>query len=259
MWNARTKRPSGIGLASSGLRLASSLKPSPRPSMPKRPSNEWFSIITMTMCSILGSVSVPSGRVGFGREPGLRSTFGIVDGDGDTVAPEPRVVAVGGPDVLEDDEQPVSSAIATPAPATASPFSTERRLTGMSGGCMAMVYRAHCASRRRPLFPGRLHAPLPSGRCAVISLFLGRLHAPLPSGRCAVVSLRPTAQNDDRAAGGDEPRWEPPCLEPGPGAVAEHDRRRGRDIRVDTCRCGNGGRAPRRRRGPAGPGIDEMV
>src|SRR6266550_8122480 len=107
MWNARTKRPSGIGLASSGLPLASSLKPSPRPSMPKRPSNEWFSVITMTMCSILGSVSVPSGRVGFGRDPGLRSTFGIVEGDDGTVAPGPRVVVVPRPPVFDDDEQPV--------------------------------------------------------------------------------------------------------------------------------------------------------
>ena len=42
--------------------------------MPKRPSNEWFSIITTTMCSIFGSMSVPSGSVGFGRDPGLRTT-----------------------------------------------------------------------------------------------------------------------------------------------------------------------------------------
>src|SRR5437870_2976936 len=35
---------------------------------------------------------------------------------------------------------------------------------------------------------GRLHAPLPSGRCAVVSPTMGRLHAPLPFGRCAVVS-----------------------------------------------------------------------
>jgi hypothetical protein len=50
-----------------------SLKPSPRPSMPKKLSKLWFSIISTTMCSMPGSVSVPAGRSGTGTEPGRRS------------------------------------------------------------------------------------------------------------------------------------------------------------------------------------------
>src|SRR3954451_17897569 len=104
MWNARTSRPSFIGLASSGIPFGSNLKPSPRPSIPNRPSNEWFSIITMPMCSIFGIVAEPWVGVGFGRDPGLLKTCGAVDG-ADVVAVPPLGVVVGGVDFVADDEQ----------------------------------------------------------------------------------------------------------------------------------------------------------
>src|SRR3989442_12660164 len=88
----------------------------------------------MTMCSIFGSVSVPSGSVGFGREPGLRNTFGMADAVVSTFT-------VGGVDVgvddFDDDEQPASSATASPAPATAIPRNNDRRLTASKSGSEA--------------------------------------------------------------------------------------------------------------------------
>ena len=98
--------------------------------MPKRSSKEWFSIITTTMCSIFGNMSVPSGSVGFGPRPGLRNTFGIVDGVGaDVVVPAPSVDVEFAVVDFDDDEHPASSATASPAPATAIPFNSDRRLT----------------------------------------------------------------------------------------------------------------------------------
>jgi hypothetical protein len=72
------------------------------------------------------------------------------------VLPVPLVVVTGGL-VFADDEQPVSSAIAMPAPATAIPFNNDRRVTGVvdaapgfspSGECMGTVYRAPPTSAR---------------------------------------------------------------------------------------------------------------
>jgi hypothetical protein len=99
------------------------------------------------MCSIFGSMSVPSGSVGFGRDPGRRNTLGIVDGGavdgGDVVAPG-LVVFVPVVD-FDDDEQPASSATATPAPAIAIPFNKDRRLSES----IALVYRARTRRARQ--------------------------------------------------------------------------------------------------------------
>jgi hypothetical protein len=86
-------------------------------------------------------MSVPSGNVGLGRDPGLRTTFGTaVVGVGD-VELAPIEVDRGAVD-FEDDEQPASSATARPAPATAIPFNNERLVTES----IAKVYRdAHGA------------------------------------------------------------------------------------------------------------------
>src|SRR4051794_27742153 len=97
------------------------------------------------MCSIFGNMSVPSGSVGFGREPGRRNTFGMVDGGvevgGAEVAAGPLVVL--GPVVdFDDDEQ---LAIAAPAPASAIPFSIVRRLSES----IPLVYRARRRRARR--------------------------------------------------------------------------------------------------------------
>ena len=62
--------------------------------MPKWSSKEWFSIMTMTMCSISGIVSMPSGKVGFGRDPGLRNGPGSVVGVGTVVVPRGTVVPI---------------------------------------------------------------------------------------------------------------------------------------------------------------------
>src|SRR5215470_6599934 len=78
-----------------------------------------------TMCSIFGIVSVPSGSVGFGRDPGLRVTAGL------------RVLGVvGGPgrvdvfvpfDDLDDELQPARFAATRPAPAMPIPWRRRRR------------------------------------------------------------------------------------------------------------------------------------
>ena len=75
------------------------------------------------MFSIWGIVSTPSGRFGFGRDPGLRTTAGVA-----------FVVLVAAPDEADplldelDDEQPAaSSPIAAAAPSAAIPFRSERR------------------------------------------------------------------------------------------------------------------------------------
>src|SRR5579871_7074491 len=105
MLNARNNFPL-YGLASIGRPCASSLKPSTsgRLSMPRWSSNEWFSIIMTTMFVIFGSVSVPTGSVGFGRLPGLRTGPGI------DVVVAGAVVGGFGADDLLDEEQPASSA-----------------------------------------------------------------------------------------------------------------------------------------------------
>jgi hypothetical protein len=92
-------------------------------------------------------MSVPSGSVGFGRDPGRRKTLGIVDGGvvvagDDVLAPGPVVFV---PVVDFDDEQPASSATATPAPAIAIPFNTDRRLSES----IALVYRARTRRARQ--------------------------------------------------------------------------------------------------------------
>jgi hypothetical protein len=80
---------------------------------------------------------VPSGNVGLGRDPGLRRIFGTaVVGVGDVVVAP--IDDGGGAVDLEDDEQPASSATARPAPVTAIPFNTERRLSES----IVKVYRA---------------------------------------------------------------------------------------------------------------------
>jgi hypothetical protein len=75
--------------------------------------------------------------------------FAVVGGVDTFVVPP--VVLGAGLAVFDDDEQPVISAIATPAPAIAMPFSNERRLTGSSGACMATVYRARLDDARQTL------------------------------------------------------------------------------------------------------------
>ena len=87
--------------------------------MPKWSSYEWFSIINTTMCSICGSVSVPSGSFGFGSEPGLRIGGVVVDVG--------RSRLLDGADFeLPDD---VHAASAVPAARAPSPLSTARRLS----------------------------------------------------------------------------------------------------------------------------------
>jgi hypothetical protein len=48
--------------------------------IPSRLSNEWFSIISITMWSIFGIVAVPAGRWGNGRLSGLRRAPGLATG-----------------------------------------------------------------------------------------------------------------------------------------------------------------------------------
>src|SRR4051794_36928664 len=86
--------------------------------------------MTTTMCSICGIVSVPSGRVGLGRDPGRRTGCGAVVG---VVAFFGAVVVGFVPDdFFDDDEQPAMPATATPAPSAPSPFSIERRVSQTS-------------------------------------------------------------------------------------------------------------------------------
>ena len=72
MWKAWTRLTLAVGQAAFGFPSAPKGNPSPRPIMPSRLSNEWFSIMTTTMCSISGSCSVPAARDGLGSDPGWR-------------------------------------------------------------------------------------------------------------------------------------------------------------------------------------------
>ena len=137
-----------FGFASSGSPSAPSLNPSPRFSMPKWSSNEWFSIINTTMCSICGIVSVPTGNFGFGRDPGFRTGCGVAASD--------RARLGGGltSDFGEAPTLPAAYAANAPPAATApSPFRTERRLSAMYSllvspiwsSMMAPQYCADCS------------------------------------------------------------------------------------------------------------------
>src|ERR1700680_4112922 len=82
--------------------------------------------MTMTTCSISGMVSIPSGNVGFGREPGFRIGPENVVGVGTAVVPGGNVVLfLLAPPELFDDEHALS---ATPAPSAPSPLRSARRL-----------------------------------------------------------------------------------------------------------------------------------
>ena len=72
MWNACCIRPSAYGLVAVGCAPGPSSNPSPRPSIPRMLSNEWFSMTSTTTCSMVGMVSVPAGRSGKGSESGRR-------------------------------------------------------------------------------------------------------------------------------------------------------------------------------------------
>jgi hypothetical protein len=87
--------------------------------MPKWSSYEWFSIISTTMCSICGSVSVPSGSFGFGREPGRRTGGAVVDGGCGAL--------LDGEDLEDPDDEHAASAV--PAARAPSPFNIDRRLS----------------------------------------------------------------------------------------------------------------------------------
>ena len=81
------------------------------------------------MCSISGSVSVPGGSAGFGREPGRRIDGVVVDVDRGSV-----LVArdeVEGADDFELLEEQAASAV--PAARAPRPFRTERRLSAVGG------------------------------------------------------------------------------------------------------------------------------
>ena len=59
--------------------------------MPSRLSNEWFSIISTTMCSISGMLGVPAGLPGNGRLSGWRRPAG--NATGRAQAGSPRVAS----------------------------------------------------------------------------------------------------------------------------------------------------------------------
>ena len=72
----------------------------PRPgtwwgTIPSRSSNEWFSIITTTMCSISGMLGVPAGLFGNGRLSGWRRP--AANGTGRAHAGSPRVASSAAP------------------------------------------------------------------------------------------------------------------------------------------------------------------
>jgi hypothetical protein len=82
------------------------------------------------MCSTCGIVSVPSGNVGFGREPGRRTGCGAVVGV--VVLFGAIVLAFVFEDFFDDDEQPARPTTAAPAPSAPSPFNIERRVSQTS-------------------------------------------------------------------------------------------------------------------------------
>ncbi len=63
--------------------------------IPSRLSNEWFSIITTTMCSISGMLGVPAGLFGNGSVPGARRPAGWATGRAQ--AGRPRVASSAAP------------------------------------------------------------------------------------------------------------------------------------------------------------------
>ena len=177
MWNALSSLPL-YGLASTGRPSEPSLNPSPRFSIPKWSSYEWFSIISTTMCSICGSVSVPSAIVGLGSEPGLRITCGRVVGVDDGEPPCGAGWWSGNP----TSSSPTTSTPTSAAPAASAPipFSIERRLNAP----------ARDPARRADVRPRHL-AKRPRARRAVY--YLGTA---VPAGnRCRP---RPTCSNGVR-------------------------------------------------------------
>src|SRR6476661_6996886 len=79
-----------------------------------------------TMCSIFGIVSVPSGNVGFGRDPGLRTTAGftVVGVLGRVDPGDELVVAL---DDFDDELHAARSATNNPAPTMPMPCRRRRR------------------------------------------------------------------------------------------------------------------------------------
>ncbi len=126
--------------------------PAPRPSIPRKLSYEWFSIISTTTCSICGSVSVAAEMAGLGRASGRRMrdrprtrSAATCDAAG-SVRSAPRA------QVRRDVRRPPASepAASTPAPS----IRNDRRVLPRRASVTGSVVLRGSVGRNR----GRLHA-----------------------------------------------------------------------------------------------------